>query len=364
MKGFDEVITVKAPGKLYVAGEYAVVKSGYPAIVVAVNQFVTVSINKAKNHGTINSKQYEEVPIVWQRRGDKLVIDNRDNPFEYILSAIKYTEMYAVEHGNKLKLYNLNVNSQLDAKDGKKYGLGSSAAVTVATVKALSAFYKLDLTKEEIFKLASISHFKVQNNGSFGDIAASVYGGWIAYQAPDRDWLNEMLDSQSLSDVIAMNWPDLHIENLDFPNELELLIGWTGKPASTPVLVDKIAVAQAKQHDKYNQFLDASKKCVNKLIKGFKTGSTEVIKKQIMKNRLILQKLADFSGVSIETRKLTNLCNIAIKHGAAAKTSGAGGGDCGIAIADSNQHIKSNLLKEWNENGIKPLDFDVHFLNE
>ena len=41
LKGLDSLITVKAPGKLYIAGEYAVVESGYPAIIVALNQFVT-----------------------------------------------------------------------------------------------------------------------------------------------------------------------------------------------------------------------------------------------------------------------------------------------------------------------------------
>lgn len=41
MKGHDGMITVKAPGKLYIAGEYAVVESGFPAIIVALDQFVT-----------------------------------------------------------------------------------------------------------------------------------------------------------------------------------------------------------------------------------------------------------------------------------------------------------------------------------
>lgn len=363
MKGFDDVITVQAPGKLYIAGEYAVVEPGYPAIVVALDQFVTVSIADAYDHGTINSKQYEEMPVRWRRRGNQLVIDKRDNPFEYILSSIHYTEKYALEKQHSLELFNLTVNSQLDSQDGKKYGLGSSAAVTVATVKALSQFYKLNLSKEEIFKLASISHFQVQHNGSFGDIAASVYGGWIAYQSPDRQWLTQMLATHSLTEILQSDWPQLSIEQLEFPANLNLLIGWSGSPASTPVLVDKIAVFRTKQQQRYQQFLDDSRACLQKMIAGFKHGSSQIIKQQINVNRQILRQLAQFSGVIIETPKLQKLCEIASNYGAAAKSSGAGGGDCGIAVIDAAPNVKYALLADWNQQQIQPLNFNVHALN-
>ena len=41
------MIEVSAPGKLYIAGEYAVVEVGHPAIIVDVDQFITVTINQA-----------------------------------------------------------------------------------------------------------------------------------------------------------------------------------------------------------------------------------------------------------------------------------------------------------------------------
>ena len=103
-----------------------------------------------------------------------MVVDNRDNPFSYILSAIKVTEEYARSFARELRIFDLHIDSQLDSDSGKKYGLGSSAAVTVATVKALCHFYNLPVTKDEIFKLAAIAHFEVQGNGSLGDVAASV----------------------------------------------------------------------------------------------------------------------------------------------------------------------------------------------
>ena len=84
------MITEKAPGKLYIAGEYAVVENGYPAILVALDQFVTCTIEESVQEvGQIISRQYNNDQLSWRRLGDQMVVDKRDNPFSYILSAIK-----------------------------------------------------------------------------------------------------------------------------------------------------------------------------------------------------------------------------------------------------------------------------------
>lgn len=255
MRGYVKLITEKAPGKLYIAGEYAVVENGYPAILVALDQFVTCSIEEsAAEVGKIISRQYHNNALQWYRLGEQMVVDNRDNPFSYILSAIKVTEEYARSFARELRIFDLHIDSQLDSDSGKKYGLGSSAAVTVATVKALCHFYNLPVTKDEIFKLAAIAHFEVQGNGSLGDVAASVYGGWIAYHSFDRQWLAQQRKYLDLRTLVDLPWPDLKIESLKAPSNLQLLIGWTGKPASTSQLVDKISLFKARQQKEYRQF--------------------------------------------------------------------------------------------------------------
>ncbi|MFX3985532.1 phosphomevalonate kinase, partial [Streptococcus suis] len=37
-------VQVKIPGKLFLAGDYAVVEAGYPAVIAAVDQYLTVTI--------------------------------------------------------------------------------------------------------------------------------------------------------------------------------------------------------------------------------------------------------------------------------------------------------------------------------
>lgn len=358
MKGNDFLIKVKAPGKLYIAGEYAVVENGYPAILVALDQFVYVTVQKSTSYGSINSRQYEENSIYWRRQGDQIIFDHRDNPFHYIMTAIDFTEQYAQACDKRLDCYHLNIDSQLDSPDGKKYGLGSSAAVTVATVKALSEYYDLGLTKSQLFKLAAIVHFEVQGNGSLGDIAASVYGGWIAYHSVDRNWLMTARKNYSLSELLQIDWPKLKIEQLTPPSNLALLIGWTGSPASTSHLVDAVALKTAGQAVAYQEFLDESRACLEKMIVGFKQGDLALIQQQLKLNRTLLLGLADLSGVEIETPKLKTLINSAKVNGGVAKTSGAGGGDCGIVLIDKAIDV-TKLFDFWCQNDIQPLHFNV-----
>ena len=362
MRGYVKLITEKAPGKLYIAGEYAVVENGYPAILVALDQFVTCSIEEsAAEVGKIISRQYHNNALQWHRLGEQMVVDNRDNPFSYILSAIKVTEEYARSFARELRIFDLHIDSQLDSDSGKKYGLGSSAAVTVATVKALCRFYNLPVTKDEIFKLAAIAHFEVQGNGSLGDVAASVYGGWIAYHSFVRQWLAQQRKYLDLRTLVDLPWPDLKIESLKAPSNLQLLIGWTGKPASTSQLVDKISLFKARQQKEYRQFLEDSKHCIQRMVDGFHNADLESIKNEIRYNRELLKQLGTNSDVHIETPVLNKLCEIAEDFGGAAKTSGAGGGDCGIVAIDRDSNFKL-VLKKWAANKIEQLPLSVHFI--
>ena len=354
------MITEKAPGKLYIAGEYSVLEQNCPAILVAVNQFVRVSITESKTTtGLIHSKQYSQDSIHWVRQGSKMVIDNRDNPFEYILSAISFTESYCLEQGIDLTVYDLHINSDLDSADGKKYGLGSSAAVTVATVKAILRFYGVKISNELVYKLSAISHYSVQGNGSAGDIAASVYGGWLAYQTFDKRWLKSELKTKTLSQVVNEAWPGLKIELLTPPENMKLMIGWSQKPASTSQLVDETNANKVALNNEYKNFLIKSRECVLKMVEGFENKDIETIQEQIRVNRHLLQHFAKINHIAIEIPRLTDLISIAEKYGGAAKTSGAGNGDCGIVIANTKCNTEA-LENEWKENGILPLNFRVH----
>ncbi|RXA65663.1 phosphomevalonate kinase [Enterococcus casseliflavus] len=357
------MIELSVPGKLFIAGEYAVVEPGHPAIIVAVDQFITVTVEEARKNGSIQSAQYSDLPIRWTRRKGELVLDHRDNPFHYILAAIRLTEKYAQEKGIPLSFYDLKVTSELDNSNGRKYGLGSSGAVTVATVKALNLYYQMDMDRLTQFKIAALAHLAVQGNGSCGDIAASCYGGWIAFSTFDHDWVLAKQKDHILTELIAFDWPGLSIRPLTVPKSLRLLIGWTGSPASTSDLVDQVYQSKEEKENAYAAFLAASKDCVNRLIDGFLNEDSRTIKKMITENRKLLRELSALTGVPIETPALKKLCDLAENYCGAAKSSGAGGGDCGIVIVDQKTGILP-LMSAWEKAEITPLPLHVYHYRE
>ncbi|HRA69732.1 MAG TPA: phosphomevalonate kinase, partial [Trichococcus flocculiformis] len=219
-------------------------------------------------------------------------------------------------------------------------------------------FYAIDPEFELVYKLASLAHLSVKSNGSFGDIAASTYGGWIAYACFDREWVMEKATELTLTELLKTEWPQLMIRPLTPPANLRLVIGWTGSPASTTHLVDRINDVRGGIDDFYKTFLGASKTCVNAMIAAFEKGDLQAIQAGIRENRLLLQQLTAHTGVVIETPPLTQLCDLAEKNLGAAKSSGAGGGDCGIVIIDRQSGIIP-LISEWEKVGIMNLPLHV-----
>ncbi|MBO6331123.1 phosphomevalonate kinase [Enterococcus gallinarum] len=357
------MIEISVPGKLFIAGEYAVVEPGHPAIIVAVDQFINVTIEGARKNGSIQSAQYSDLPIRWTRRNGELVLDHRENPFHYILAAIRLTEKYAQEKGTLLSFYDLKVTSELDNSNGRKYGLGSSGAVTVATVKALNLYYDLKMDRLTQFKIAALAHLAVQGNGSCGDIAASCYGGWLAFSTFDHEWVLRKQQEWTLTQLLTSDWSELSIRPLIVPKSLRLLIGWTGSPASTSDLVDQVYQSKEAKEKGYAKFLADSKDCVNRLIDGFLNEDSRTIKKMITENRKLLVGLSSLTGVTIETPALKKLCDLAETYRGAAKSSGAGGGDCGIVIVDQKTGILP-LMSAWEKADIIPLPLHVYHYRE
>lgn len=340
------MIVTRAPGKLFIAGEYSVTHPGNTGILVAVDRFISVSIERAGNEGSISKSSDESISWKRENNGISLDIDNAD--FSYVLSAIRTVERYAKDLGRDISYYHLRIKSEMESEKGIKYGLGSSAAVTVASTEALCKYYDIDLNEDSLFKLSALANILINKDGSCGDIAACVHGGWIAYSSFDRQWVLDKLNYTRVSELISLQWPGLKVEKLIPPKELKLAIGWTGKPSSTTKLVAQVNKNRVKNSEVYNKFLDDSQECVRQMIKAFKENNINEIQIQIQQNRKILVNMGKALGVEIETTELKNLCDNAQKYNGSAKSSGAGGGDCAIAIFKKGQDI-GPLFQEWGQ---------------
>ncbi|MDN5807025.1 MAG: phosphomevalonate kinase [Brevibacterium sp.] len=353
------MIETRAPGKLFVAGEYAVVEPGQPAVLVAVDRYITVRLSESCDVGRIHSSEYGKAPLVWVREaeGNSIVVDHR--PTDYVLSAIDVVEELRAEIGTPPRYFDLDISSELDDASGRKFGLGSSGAVTTATIAALDEFYTLGLTRTERFKLALLATIAVAPNASCGDIAASTFGGWIRFTSPDREALGLHRQVHGVASALACReWEGSGANRLTPPDSLQLLVGWTGSPASTERLVKRVRIPGTAAPQPYESFTADSRACVDALVASFEADDGSALE-CIRRARRLLQRLGTASGSQIETEQLRSLCDIAETYGAAAKPSGAGGGDCGIALSEADLPT-IDILREWERHGIQRLSLSPH----
>lgn len=356
-------IQTKAPGKLYIAGEYAVVEPGYSAIITTVNLFVHLQIKEtASTYGTIFSKDFTEEPIRWIRSPKMLTLEKENFRLKYILSAIHTTEEYLMEIGVPLKYYDLMITSDLVNAAHKKYGLGSSGAVTVGTVRSVLEFYDVHYTDMLVFKLSVLSQLKLESNSSFGDLAAISHTGWIRYTSFDRAYILKQIQNLSIRELVELDWPYLEIKSLDIAESIHFLIGWTGTPASSNQLVGDVQVQKEQNKLEYQYFLNESCASVIQLEDALKIGNRIGISKAIERNRQALLLMGEQTNVVIETPALTKLIEIANKNDGAAKTSGAGGGDSGIAFV-FNEMSRLKIIEEWQQAGITHLPLAIYTKN-
>ena len=351
---------MKVPGKLMIAGEFAVLEPYQKLAVMAVDRFVYASI-QTSSYNSLTLENFHLSSLKWKFEDSTVVIDTEDERISFVKKAMQNTLTYLQEHHIQLDPFSLTIKSELDDVSGKKYGLGSSAAVVTSVVSAiLNYFLPVKPSDTLIFKLASISHVKVQGNGSGADIAASTYGGMLEYASFQAEWLLEELETMSsLTELVEKKWTYFHVKPLPVSEKLKISIGWTGKPASTSKLVDKVLELKEYNLSSFEKFINESERAVRHFLEGMKTENIPLLLQGVKENRHALKAVGKAANAELETDQLKVLCDFAEAYGGAGKLSGAGGGDCGIAFMPSNKDIEA-LKKKWENADIQALDLSLY----
>lgn len=353
----------RAPGKLFVAGEYAVVEPGEPAILVAVDRYLTVRAvptpePRHPSGGAVFSGEYPAPRefLIGGTGGARFL----DEQADYLSAAVSAVEALRETRGKPALSYDLHVSSEL-TENGRKLGLGSSGAVVVATIAALAHLHGLGLSTRERFRLALCAVVQISPKASGGDVAASTYGGWIRYTSPDRDRVAAACQTAGVAETIAAPgvWAGCEVTHLpDLP--VPMLVGWTKAPADTG---DLVAQVRSRPRPANSTFFADSAAITAKFVdvaasRGAEDSAAAVIE-AIREARGILTRLSAATGTEIETEALARLSDVAERHGGAGKSSGAGGGDCGIAFAPSAE-AAGKILQEWHEATITALPLRPH----
>ncbi len=289
---FRNTVTTSAPGKLLLFGEHAVVY-GRPCIVTAINQRLYVTA------------ELLDEPVV---RIDAPDINIHSETPLSDLSSQQFLECAVL---NMKATHGVHITTKSDFLS--TYGFGSSSASVVALLKALS--HKIN--NNDLFSLAYKTILEVQGVGSGFDAAAAVYGGTLVY---------------------TKNTPPVELKASGMP----LIVGYSGVKADTATIVKDVAIKKEKEPEKIGRIFDGIAEYVKQASETVSQGDWKRAGRIMDFNHEYLRDL----GVS--THKLEDMISAAKKAGAwGAKLSGAGGGDCMIAlVADDKRKAVTDAIAE------------------
>jgi len=369
------LIRTSAPLKLVIAGEWAVLEPNSCAIVAAINNRLFCEIeSNPKNEIEISLLDFniKEVSAIY--KDNELVFTQPlDKKTENYIRLTKFVIESALFLFNYFKPFKIRTWCEkptcFSSCSETKFGLGSSAAAIVAILAALHVFYNIPLNKkremERLFKFCLLSHYILQNmRGSGIDIAAAFYGGIIHYTRFDPVWVSQKIQNNFPLDIfIEYKWPNLEINHLPPIPDMKLLLGWTQKPASTSHLISQMETFKIRNAPIYHELISQITKLVKDLTKAWRKKNKSRILADIKINEMYLRRLSEISGIPIEIPELRLLCEIADELGGAGKLSGAGGGDCGIAIC-FDEEISTKILEEWEKYNIigTKMEIDLNYL--
>jgi len=296
------MITCSAPGKIYLFGEHAVVY-GEPAIACAVE--LRTRVNAASSDKITISSDLGTTGL-----------DHEIHP--YVSSAIE-------------KLGRRNVSLKISSDIPVGSGLGSSAAVTIATLAAINLEFKLGHTNDELARMGHEIEQKVQGAASPTDTFVSTFGGVVE------------IPSRKRFDVL----------------ECGVVIGNTNKGA-TPKKTAKLVKHVAMLREEYPEVIDP----IIRTIGSFSKKGEILVKK---KDYISLGKLMNVNhglldALGVGTAELSALVYAARNAGAyGAKITGAGGGGCMVALTDSPDKVASAIenaggkaiISHFNSSGVK-----------
>lgn len=298
-----------APGKIILFGEHTVVYKK-PAIAVAIDRGVNVELIP-RNDDNITVKldlidYYKKSQLVNKKLNYK--IDSQKKMItDYIYEVIN---LFEFEKGFDLTV---DIKMYLGA------GLGSSAAVTVSTLKAVSLYVNKQIDKKTIAQTAREIEIKIQGAASPIDTSMSTYGGII------------FIDENS------------KLNRIDFNMKLPLIVSNCEISGNTGKLVESVRLKYEKYPIIVGNIFKAMEQIAIDAKVALEKGNSELIGDLMNINQGLLD------AIGVNTTELSDMVYKAREYGAkGSKLTGSGGGGCIIAYTPENSdEIYKQLRKDY-----------------
>lgn len=290
-----------APGKLVISGAYSVLR-GAPALVCAVSRRVYAD---SERPATFLAPEVTEGIRLLKERGPV------GPPPWYDASELR--------------------------GDGHKWGLGSSAAICVASLGALlsdqTEVLARTLSRDEftaqLFPLAREAHRTAQGGGSGIDVAASCFGGTLIATLPSGG-------GEALPEIAPTQLPpDLHFE----------VWGMT-KSASTADFVARVFALQGSEPQIFDALFEDLTSAAKDAVTGAQLGRANLIVEALKRQSATLADLGARAKVPIVLPEVTELVRY-VGEDCAFLPSGAGGGDINLYVgtAPSSQTFRDRAAE-------------------
>ena len=284
--------SASAPGSLMLLGEHAVLH-GQPALVCAIDKRIHVTLTPRGDTKLILSSVLGE----YETNLSELTLHP---PFQFVLGSLKRYQ----------GILKKGCQIQIESEYSSKTGLGSSAAVTVATLAVVRTWLGRSLLPFDLLKEACLVIQEVQGTGSGADAAASVYGGVLSY-------CMRPLSVQKLPEV--------------YP----LTVVYSGSKTPTPVVIQHVQQRFGSYPEVFRYICMSIGACTKQAMALLRKQQVDAV--GFMMN--IQQGLMEALGVSTPVLEAL-ISQLKTQSGiTGAKISGSGLGDCVIGWG-SAEHFK------------------------
>lgn len=331
-------IKFHVPGKLALSGEWGILIAGNTCITLSTHG-IDVHIEQSQKT-VISSPTYglNQVPY-------NLLVQQHQPENTLLINAIETALQLAHDHEKQILNFNLSLENKPQTyiqtnRIIKKLGIGSSACVIVGVIKAITLLHGIKLDTTTLFKLAAKTHYTSQQKlGSCFDIAAAASGQPIIYQSFNTD-----------NAINQNDWGLLKINPITIPKKWIFAVGYSGTSANTVDLIKIFNTAQNKKFLNLESILKQINTITHNLTQEIESHNLQAGMTLINENRQLLRELSGYCDNQLETPAITKMIQLANAQGAAAKFSGAGGGDCVIALCP-DEKTKQKVYLAWNSAG-------------
>jgi|SRR6185369_631739 len=340
-------INVSAPGKIHLLGEHSIVY-GKPAILAAVDKRCFVEITPRKDKVIeiiskdlkVSKKTDEKVILKKIKQAKKIwIVFSKSHKYSLLKTITKDPLDYLlIVIGEALAFYNtslktgftLIVHSEIPVGSG----MGSSSALAVSLVGAITVFVGEKFDKEKINRIAFLAEHYIHGFPSGGDTSASCFGGFI--------WFRKETDSLKILQPIDISLSE------KIANKFALLD--TGKPKeSTGEMVAEVK-AFVKKRKKYAEKIFADQELLTRnLLTALQENDEDEIISAIKDGEKNLEKIG---VVPPFVKKIIRQIE---KSGGAAKICGGGGKTkgTGVLLVYSNKKSQDYAKIHLGEEGVK-----------